>query len=85
MADTPARDELFAYCGYTPEDAPLLALRIDDYRAEVLRETRRAVLAASLAGPADPNAGETWTRGYRAGLSVAADLTTPARTAPEES
>ena len=45
-------------------------------RAAAVRELRRQILAESLRGPADPNAGETWTRGYRAGLSVAADLTT---------
>lgn len=45
-------------------------------RADAVREVRRQVLTESLHGPADQNAGETWTRGYRAGLSVAADLTT---------
>lgn len=49
------------------------------HRAEVLREVRRTVLAASLAGPTDAAsaANAVWTSGYRAGLSVAAGITTP--------
>ncbi|MFF7198317.1 hypothetical protein ACFZAM_31995 [Streptomyces sp. NPDC008079] len=48
-------------------------------RDEVLRDTRRAIIAASLSGPADAAsaANEVWTSGYRAGLSVAADITIP--------
>lgn len=67
---------------------PVVLAALAANRAEVMRERRRTVLAASLAGPVDEAsaANKVWTHGYKAGLSVAADLLTPAASSdPEES
>lgn len=78
MPETTARDELSAaidaVCPHEEGER-----RIDAYRDEVMRDRRRAILAASLKGPVDEAsaANPVWTHGYKAGLSVAADLTTP--------
>lgn len=76
-----ARDSLIgaAYCGFDPERFdPLKAAvaAVDAYRAEVLREARKEIVAASLATP-DLKARELWKSGYKAGLSMAAVICTP--------
>lgn len=81
MPDITARQNLINYALVaSPNEVAFAKCEqlADAYRAEVLRELRRSVLAASLEGPVEPGAGGAWTRGYRAGLSVAADLATPA-------
>jgi hypothetical protein len=78
---TPNTEEQVVLGDLTDAVLPIVAA----HEAEALRQLRRSVLAASLAGPKDPRAGETWTAGYRAGLSVAADLATqPADADPDE-
>lgn len=49
-------------------------------RAEPVAKLRRNILTALLAGPTDAAsaANTVWTQGYKAGLSVAADLATAA-------
>ena len=72
-----ARDDLIALIedkcraiGHEPD------MHVDAYRAEVLREVRREILAASLATP-DLKARDVWKAGYKAGLSMAAVICTP--------
>lgn len=49
---------------------------LDAYRAEVLREARREILAASLVAD-DLKARPLWIAGYKGGLDVAAFICTP--------
>lgn len=75
-----AREELYAAVmsgGYhSPERSERASACIDAYRAEVLREARKEILAASFATP-DLKARELWKTGYKAGLSMAAVICTP--------
>lgn len=66
---------------------PVVLAALAENRAEVLREWRRTVLAALLKGPVDEAsaANEVWAHGYKAGLSVAADLTFTPTPAPAPS
>lgn len=80
MTEVSARDRLSAALDSAcPHDEG--ERRIDAYRDELLKEWRRAVLAASLKGPTDEAsaANPVWTHGYKAGLSIAADLTFASR------
>lgn len=71
-----ARDALVAITIFGATSAEVAEARINAYRAEVLREARREILALSLSAD-DLKARQLWKAGYKGGLAVAAEICTP--------